>query len=122
MKRSLFFVVVITVLAGLAMTAAEQQELMEKKTRHAEKIFRALALGDLQLVSSEAQELDDITVEAGFGHRPEKYAGYGKEFLKAVRSLKKQADQGNLAGSYYEFTRMAGYCFACHEHIRDEKR
>ncbi|MBR9977736.1 MAG: hypothetical protein KFH87_06565 [Bacteroidetes bacterium] len=120
MKRSLFFVVVIALLAGVTLLTAEQKDLMEKKTRHAENIFRALALGDLKLVSSEAKALDEITVEAGFDDRPKKYAGYGREFLKSVRSLKKQADLGNLAGSYYEFTRMTGYCFSCHEHIRDD--
>ncbi|MBE0645926.1 MAG: hypothetical protein IH600_17730 [Bacteroidetes bacterium] len=121
MKRSILFISLMTLLAGVTLLVAQQNDLMEKKTLHAEKIFRALALGDLAQVSTEADALEKVTVDAGFANRSESYQEYGKEFLKVVRALKKEASNGNSAGSYYQFSRMSGLCFTCHEHVRDNK-
>ena len=106
----------------LPMTGSiSDQDLMEKKTRHAENIFRFLALGDLEKVTTEAEYLEKITKKAGFGETSERYQEYGKEFLKVVRALRDEASRRNMAGSYYEFSRMSGMCFSCHEHIRDSE-
>ena len=100
--------------------AAEDSDLMKKKTDHSANILRYLALGDLAKVEYEAGALARITREAGFENRGEHYAEYGEEFLKIVRALEKEATDRNMAGSYYEFSRMTGMCFSCHEHLRDE--
>lgn len=116
-----------SLLAGVSLLTAQQEgekksDLMETKTRHAEKILRALALGDLALVATEAQGLEDVTTEVGFDQRSERYGEYGREFLKAVGAMKKEAQAGNFSGSYYQFTRMTGLCFTCHEHVREPKK
>lgn len=121
MKRSIIFISLMALFAGVTFMTAQQSDLMEKKTQHAEKIFRALALGDLEMLRSEAQALEDVTKEAGFDDKSERYAEYGREFLKAVQALKKEADNGNMAGSYYQFSRMSGLCFTCHENVREHK-
>ncbi|MDH7516434.1 MAG: hypothetical protein QHI48_11245 [Bacteroidota bacterium] len=91
---------------------------MKLKTAHAQEILRYLALGDLEMVKKEAEELERVTVEAGFDGKDEEYRGYGREFLRTVRRLTLEAANGNLAGAYYQFSRMTGVCFACHEHMR----
>jgi hypothetical protein len=94
---------------------------MKEKTKHAERILRYLALGDLPKVEVEASVLEKITLKAGFSNKGEEYTEYGEEFVKIVQALKKEAGQGNMAGSYYQFSRMSGMCFSCHEHLRDTK-
>jgi hypothetical protein len=102
-----------------AVTSSTTGDLMKKKTEHAQNILKYLALGDLASVKSEADKLEKLTTEAGFEDKSETYAEYGKEFLRLVRDLSKDAGNENLAGSYYQFTRMTSVCFSCHEHIRD---
>ncbi len=99
--------------------AAMESELMKQKTDHASNILRYLALGDLAKVEYEAGALSRITRDAGFEDQGEHYAEYGEEFLRIVRALEKEAAERNMAGSYYEFSRMTGMCFSCHEHLRD---
>lgn len=122
MKPSTIALFVMFFGAGIAMTAHTPpfpSELMKKKTEHAQNILKYLALGDLGKVKSEADQLEKLTTDAGFEGKSEQYAEYGKEFLKLVNNLSKDAANGNLAGSYYQFTRMTSVCFSCHEHIRD---
>lgn len=97
----------------------EKNDLMERKTRHAQEILRGLALGDLAMVHSQAKDLERVTIDADFDARGERFAMYGRAFLKSVRDLKKESENGNLAGSYYQFTRLTGLCFSCHEHLRE---
>lgn len=94
-------------------------DLMERKTRHAQEILRGLALGDLAMVHAQAKDLERVTVEADFDGRGERFSMYGRAFLKSVRDLKRESENGNLAGSYYQFTRLTGLCFSCHEHLRE---
>ena len=112
--------VLICTAVGLAAFApGPSSDLMQKKTVHAQNILKQLALGDLAAVKTEAHALEALTVKAGFEGQSESYAEYGKEFLRLVRALGKDAENGNFAGSYYQFTRMTSVCFSCHEHIRD---
>lgn len=97
----------------------DKDDLMERKTRHAQEILRGLALGDLAMVHSQAKDLERVTIDADFDARGERFAMYGRAFLKSVRDLKKESENGNLAGSYYQFTRLTGLCFSCHEHLRE---
>ncbi|MDT8325223.1 MAG: hypothetical protein RRA94_14015 [Bacteroidota bacterium] len=119
MKPSLWTAAVFAVILLAAFAPGEDSELMQKKSGHAERILRYLALGDLPKVEVEASVLEKLTTAAGFENRGKEYREYGEDFLKTVRALKKEAGQGNMAGSYYEFSRMTGMCFSCHEHIRD---
>ena len=130
MKRPILFLSAIMLLtgtvlfAGVSMLTArsingDDKDLMERKTRRAESILRGLALGDLEMVGAQAAALEKLTIEADYEHRGDRFADYGRSFLHTVRSLKKEAINGNLAGTYYQFTRMTGLCFSCHEHLRD---
>lgn len=119
MKTTLWTAAVAGVLLLAAFAPGEDSDLMQKKSGHAERILRYLALGDLPKVEVEASVLAKLTVEAGFEGKSEEYREYGEDFLKTVRALKKEAGLGNMAGSYYEFSRMTGMCFSCHEHMRD---
>lgn len=106
---------------GVTGASSDRSELMQKKMKHAENIFRYLALGDLAKVEFEASELERITVEAGYGDEGERYREYADEFVRIVRTLHEDAQDRNMAGSYYAFSRMTGMCFSCHDHIRDSK-
>ena len=97
-------------------------ELMKKKTEHAQSILRHLATADLASVRKEAEAIEKLTVEAGFDGKSDKYGDYGREFLRIVRELGAEAGRNNMAGSYYQFSRMTGVCFSCHEHLRGESR
>ncbi|MBL0176493.1 MAG: hypothetical protein IPP94_14715 [Ignavibacteria bacterium] len=114
----LFAVLAIGLLGASSLTPPDPSELMKKKTEHAQSILKALALADLPLVKKEAEAIEKLTVEAGFANTSEKYADYGREFLRIVRELIKEAENKNMAGSYYQFTRMTSVCFSCHEHLR----
>lgn len=115
-----FFLPALLLIALLFFTAsAGNSDLMKQKSDHAANILRYLALGDLAKVEYEAGALARITRNAGFENRGEHYAEYGEQFLKIVRALRKEAADRNMAGSYYEFSRMTGMCFSCHEHLRD---
>lgn len=131
-KNSLFPLVMLFTTAALLLTsslsagnpahgnpAQDEDDLMKRKTRYAQEILRGLALGDLALVHSQAKDLERVTIDADFEARGERFAMYGRAFLKSVRDLKKESENGNLAGSYYQFTRMTGLCFSCHEHLRE---
>jgi len=119
MKTTLWIVAALTLIIAAGAVAGDDSDLMQEKTRHAEGIFRYLALGDLPKVEVEASVLEKLTVKAGFEGKGDDYIEYGEQFLKTVRALKKEAGLGNMAGSYYEFSRMAGMCFSCHQHLRD---
>jgi hypothetical protein len=107
----------VAAIAGIAFAGGDDN-VMEKKSSHAERILRFLAIGDLQQVGKEAAELERLTIDAKFEDRDKENAQYGREFLKIVRALKAEAGRGNFAATYYQFSRMTGVCFACHEHVR----
>lgn len=119
MKATLWTAAALAVVMLAAFAPGEDADLMQKKSGHAERILRYLALGDLPKVEVEASVLEKLTVRAGFEEKGEGYEEYGEDFLKTVRALKKEAGLGNMAGSYYQFSRMTGMCFSCHEHMRD---
>jgi hypothetical protein len=119
MKATLWTAAALAVVLLAAFAPGEDSDLMQDKSAHAERILRYLALGDLPKVEVEASVLEKLTVRAGFENKGEVYKEYGEDFLKTVRALKKEAGQGNMAGSYYQFSRMTGMCFSCHEHVRD---
>ena len=115
---------VLATLALLAYHVAEKPDtraLMEDKTLHAQNILKHLAEADLGKVKAEAESLEDVTRQVGFANESEEYQEYGQQFLRIVRALKSEAAQGNLAGSYYQFSRMTGVCFACHDNLRDKR-
>jgi hypothetical protein len=114
----LLAVLAVGLLGASALTPPDPSELMKKKTEHAQAILKSLALADLPAVKKEAEAIEKLTVEAGFSNASEKYADYGREFLRIVRELIKEADNKNMAGSYYQFTRLTSVCFSCHEHLR----
>jgi hypothetical protein len=112
----------IALLGAASVGGPSPSELMKKKTEHAQSILRYLAIADLQSVKKEADALEKLTVEAGFDGKSDKYGDYGREFLRIVRELAAEAGRNNMAGSYYQFSRMTGVCFSCHEHLRGESR
>lgn len=112
-------VLICTAVGLAALRPGPPSDLMKQKTVHAQNILKYLALGDLGAVKAEADALEALTTEAGFEGKTESYAEYGKEFLRLVGALGKDAENRNFAGSYYQFTRMTSVCFSCHEHIRD---
>jgi len=116
---SLLIVLLVASCIAAGFSTPAPSDLMKKKTVHAQNILKYLALGDLKNVRSEADSLDRLMAESGFEEKPGRYAEYGREFLKLVKELSAEAGNGNLAGSYYRFTRMTSVCFSCHEHIRD---
>ncbi len=122
MKHTILFTILF--LASSMLLSASRpdppSELMEKKSQHAQNILKYLAMADLPTVAREAEQMKKITEEAGFSDKSEKYEEYGREFLKSVSELKRSAESGNLAGSYYQFSRMTSICFSCHEHIRNK--
>jgi hypothetical protein len=122
MKSRILLAAAALLLASAATAHTPPGDLMQKKTARAQNILRSLAMADLAAVKAEADSLEAITVAAGFEDKSDTYAAYGKEFLRLVRELGREAARKNLAGSYYQFTRMTSVCFSCHEHIRDEKK
>ncbi|MBI5648086.1 MAG: hypothetical protein HY962_14235 [Ignavibacteriae bacterium] len=115
--HALLALVTIAALTGMA-PAPEPSDLMKKKTEHAQNILRQLALADLKAVKAEAEALERLVRETGFEKETARYAEYGREFLRIVKELEVEAGKQNMAGSYYQFTRMTSVCFSCHEHIR----
>lgn len=116
------FTLVLAVLLLASTTSIASGDLMKEKTEHAERMFRNLALGDLATVKEEADKLEKLTIKADFAAMGKEYEEYATEFLKIVRALKQEAGRNNLAGSYYQFTRMTGVCFACHDQLRDKRK
>ena len=119
MKTTLSAVAIVALLIPTMLLGDSTSEVMKKKTQYAEHILRYLALGDLAKVHVEAGQLEKLTVKAGLHSKGEAYGKYGEDFLKTVRALRKTSGEGNLAGSYFEFSRMTGMCFSCHEHVRE---
>ena len=121
MRRTLMIASILALAAAFG-AALASGDVMDRKSTHAERIFRHLATGELEKVVEHARELETVTLNAGFEYDDKQSGEYAREFLKIIRALGDEADRGNMAGSYYQFTRMAGVCFACHEHIREKKR
>ncbi|MCB2206465.1 cytochrome c [bacterium] len=121
MKTSFWTAAALAIILLVAAVPGSDSDLMQQKSAHAERIFRYLALGDLAKVEVEASVLGKLAREVGFHEQSETFQAYEEDFLKTVDALKKEAGKGNMAGSYYEFSRMAGMCFSCHEHVRDIK-
>jgi hypothetical protein len=116
-----FAVLALFVVAATTLSSSPPSDLMEKKTERAQSILRNLALGDLAAVERDAAAIEKLTTDAGFGGKGEEYADYGNEFLRITRELKHEAGRKNLAGAYYQFTRMTAVCFSCHQHLRDAR-
>ena len=114
------WLILALLLVSLPSLVSSDETPMSKKSTHAERILRHLALGDLATVHAEAVKLEQITIDTKFEDRGKEYAEYGKEFLKVVRALKDDAGRGNKSAAYYQFTRMTGLCFTCHENVREK--
>lgn len=92
---------------------------MEKKMEYAQSILRGLATGDLQMVSSTAEQMRLLSKVEGFvrGKKPG-YRAQLQVFELANREIERKAKKGNLEGAAMAFHQLTTSCVSCHKLIR----
>ncbi|GEM_PF-1442876 len=121
MKKLILLAAPALLLALTAMnyeTPSEPGDKMKEKIRHAQEMLKNLALGDMPAVKNDAEALLRISEGMATPGKSPVYGEYEKEYIRILRELIKESEKQNLAGSYYQFTRMTSVCFSCHEHMR----
>lgn len=99
---------------------AVSESLMRQKLHHAQKLLEALAIGDFMRITSNAEDLQRISLEARWTqpHSPN-YAEYGEDFRSALERVVRAADNQNIDGAALNYVQVVLTCVQCHKVVRE---
>jgi hypothetical protein len=100
--------------------ADKKDSLMRKKLQHSQKVLEGVALGDFKMISTNAEELIDISKAAEWkAIRSPRYEVYSNEFRRIADALAKKAREKNLDGAALSYVELTLTCVRCHKHVRE---
>jgi len=96
---------------------------MEKKLDYTNGILRGLAMGELEAIRTNAEQLRLLNKVEGFvRNRNPRYRLQLRLFERVTGELVEQAEQENLEGVTLAFHQMTVSCVRCHQTLRDTER
>jgi hypothetical protein len=121
--RRRLFVLVTTLMAGLAVSAASSQiarlrDLMDVKLEHSQKILTAVATNDWIRLEQHSVELLRVAENPAWDVlRSPEYAPYSAAFLQATEDLIEAARERNLETAPLASVSLTVSCVRCHQHV-----
>src|SRR5579872_4470524 len=119
----LLLLVGVPVLSGHGEEPKKEDNLMQRKLKHAQKVLEGLAINDFDKIGDNAQELMKISqLNEWKVVKTPRYATYSNEFQENVEKLIKSAKDKNLDGATLAYVEMTTTCVKCHKHVREVRR
>lgn len=92
---------------------------MKKKLEYSQAILRGLALGDFELIGTNAAQMRLLNKVEGFVRRRNpQYRQQVRVFEDVCDELVEQANEENLAGVTLAFHQLTVNCVRCHQALR----
>jgi hypothetical protein len=93
---------------------------MQRKLGSAQALIKGLALDDFKLIESEAQQLQLLSLDAGWNViQTEEYARISGEFREAAKKIRKAGNEKNLDAAGLGYFQLTMTCIDCHRHVRN---
>lgn len=94
--------------------------LMQRKLTEAQKVLQGVAMGDFDMISKHAEQLDDISKLAEWRViRTPRYDVFSGEFQRSAQALIKHAKDKNLDAAALSYVEMTLNCVKCHKYVRE---
>jgi hypothetical protein len=94
--------------------------LMQQKLRDAQKVLEGVAIGDFDLIESNADDLLRVSKQAEWHIvKTPQYEMHSNEFRRAAETLGQKARDKNLDGASLAYVEMTLTCVRCHKHVRE---
>lgn len=105
-------------------TEAEEKPLdfwMQKKLDYSSSILKGLAMGDFNLIETNAKKMRVLNKIEGFARsRHAGYRGHVKLFERVTDEVIKQAKKENIEGVTLAYHQLTVSCVRCHQSIREQ--
>lgn len=103
-------------------TTVNHQALMQRKLASAQSLIEGLALEDYKLIQREAQQLQLLSLDAGWNVvQTADYARISVEFREAAKKLRQAGKDKNLDAAGLGYFQLTMTCIDCHRHVRASK-
>lgn len=101
-------------------SASPTETLMRQKLDRAQRLLEALSLADFTRITSNAEDLQRISLEARWTmpHSP-KYAEYGQDFRSALERLVRASENNSIDGAALNYVQVILTCVQCHKVVRE---
>lgn len=96
------------------------EALMQRKLHSSQSLIKGLALEDYELISREAQQLQLLSLDAGWNVlQSEDYARISGEFRQAAKKIGQAGKEKNLDAAGLGYFQLTMSCIDCHRHVRN---
>jgi hypothetical protein len=97
--------------------------LMRKKLEHSQKVLEGITTQDYKMISSNAEELVEISKEAEWKSavKTPRYEIHSNDFRREAEDLIKAAKEKNVDAAAVAYVEMTLTCVKCHKHVREER-
>ena len=93
--------------------------LMQRKLHSSQSLIKGLALEDYELIAREAQQLQLLSLDAGWNVlQTEDYARISGEFRQAAKKIGRAGKEKNLDAAGLGYFQLTMSCIDCHRHVR----
>ena len=97
--------------------------LMQRKLESSQAVIKGLALEDYALLQKEAQQLQLLSLDAGWNVvQTREYARISDEFRDAAKKIGRAGKQKNLDAAGLGYFQLTMTCIDCHRHVRQLER
>ena len=94
--------------------------LMQRKLHSAQSLIKGLALEDYELIAREAQQLQLLSLDAGWNVlQTDDYTRISGEFRQAAKKISKAGKEKNLDAAGIGYFQLTMTCIDCHRHVRN---
>lgn len=95
--------------------------LMQHKLASSQSLLKGLALDDYKLIEREAQQLQLLSLDAGWNIVQTKdYVRISGEFREAAKKIRKAGEDKNLDMAGLGYFQLTMTCIDCHRHVRQQ--
>ena len=126
MKRGLFILTALTLLAGVSIfdghgaEPKKVEELMREKLKHSQKVLEGVAVKDFKGIIKHSEELLLIVNEVEWKVlKTREYDNYSNEYRRNLQGLIKNAKDENLDACALSYVETTLTCVKCHKHVRE---
>jgi hypothetical protein len=94
--------------------------LMQRKLQHSQKVLEGVAIGDLDKIGKNAEELLTLSKLAEWRViKSPRYEMFSSEFQRTAETLIKNAKDKNLDAAALTYVELTLTCVKCHKYVRE---
>ena len=98
------------------------KSIMEQKLQSAQKVLEGLAVEDLKMVTTNAEELIRLSKSAEWKVlKTPKFELYSEDFRRHAGTMIEESKKKNLDGAALAYVELTLTCVRCHKHVRDTR-